>query len=340
MARPPKAPQPPALAELPSRQFYTLKEAATELNRLYGRTDIDENYILQLASSGKVLVHWMIPLKMDVFLIPESRGNINCFDEAANFLMQDAAIQTLSSAASFLEFKASEILGLCFLDNLRSNHFKFTNIWISSLNTKTFNFSINNIHHYQKGFYFVKQNDRKNCIKLKVLEGEAKKYVEHISRRSSKHPFWSGINYTDTYLSTEYRKQNEIYLSVKQSDVYVLGEEIELIKQGLFRTETQNQTSTLEEVNSLLTLERPVKQFQASKAASAIALLCLHKDIKIDNHSTIASQLLARLPESLTALIGSTSMIDMLREAKDLLDRIEQVQTAEKLVNKNHSNLD
>ena len=78
------ATKPIALPELPSRQFYTLVEAAAELNRVYSRSDVDENYILQLASMGKIAVQWLFNEQKNGLLVSLSLRSFACSSHAAN----------------------------------------------------------------------------------------------------------------------------------------------------------------------------------------------------------------------------------------------------------------
>lgn len=355
----------PQLAEFPSRQFYTLNEAAAELNRLYGRTDIDENYILQLASMGKIAIQWYFDQFMEnIFLIPfniiKNEKFISKDDESLGlpflnsdgYILQDNFINlTYNKNSFFIDLGIYGLEQFIFEDEVSSNSFSFKNIYRNfdqefmisddffntrpkddcSITFNLFELSIENQRDFIKNVQWDASNDRINFQgeNIDEVDGERIFNLEYFRHDVGR-------------LAWELKKE----IKICKSELYVLGYDINLIKQGSFRNRKILDWPSLrrsEQENlskQQLLKNQSFKEFRASKAASAIALLCLHKNLNLDNHSTFATQLLARLPETLTELIGSTSMIDMLREAKEVLERIEKVQAAEMLHSKNQSKLD
>ncbi|TEU30594.1 hypothetical protein [Alkanindiges illinoisensis] len=239
MAPPPKAPQPPALVELPSRQFYTLKEAATELNRLYGRTDIDENYILQLASIGKIAVQWRFtPEDGEVYhLIPHWYDWPENFDAIDFYYLQNHCVGIFENMP-FLDLGTYRINELIFEDSLNIDRLFIENC-----------FDAKNQYFLQspeivRGFDFklvcIGSDVKDKFIDMGLLNLSTKLFhsydsPEFLSDRAREEDERIIFCFKDEAFQHELIKEHLVEIDVYKKDLYVLGYDIDLIKQGKFR---------------------------------------------------------------------------------------------------------
>jgi hypothetical protein len=234
------AAKPIPLPELPSRQFYTLAEAAAELNRLYGRTDIDENYILQLASMGKIAVQWLFNKNLDnVFIIPNDFRKI-LFTEFRWYEIQSnlRAISEDRIGTVFIDIGTYMLEKFIFDEVVRSSEIQLKNIFslisnrtvIDEDSDETINFFFFDLDEFTLG-------EKLNSRYLYSIEGE--KII--LDNPPSFMEFFSSTNYVvfnvyeEFFFEKDFKEKYKINFDIKKSELYVLGRDFELIKSGNYR---------------------------------------------------------------------------------------------------------
>lgn len=326
MARAPKAATKPIpLPELPSRQFYTLGEAAAELNRVYGRTDVDENYILQLGSMGKIAVQWLFRRGEEtLIIIPSplltSQEMMGLESFKVNIELQDACIKSVFFQTTFLEIDYHFLEYFYHVDKLENPGLIFRNISFNGSKPIT----INNLLEGHQFLEIVKDKLKFNTMDRGFFDKEGKHLKEYVSSDDSNEDVHILNIYNKNRLTDEAieKKHFDIY----KSDLYVLGAHIEEFKNGMFKNRNYiiNEIDEYQAEKLAAMQHHKPKEFNSSKAASAIALISLHKDLDLSNHSTLATQLLNRLPAQLDYLIGESTLIDLLKDAKQCIEHIKE----------------
>ena len=241
MARTPKAPQPPALAELPSRQFYTLKEAAAELNCIYGRTDIDENYILQLGSMGKVAIQWhFVPNKAGYFLIPQSFDDLeylDCDSRTKFYHLQNVSIAAFEGT-SFFDIGFYDINKIIFQNNLSTSDIFIENAF--NANRNYFLKDPLSKNNFFFSLFYINPEEDINIIEIGGLDLNTgifhSNYYDEDGGKIIKHDNENLIyRFREETFYNSFIMEHKLNIDIHKKDLYVLGYDIDLIKAGKFR---------------------------------------------------------------------------------------------------------
>lgn len=235
-----KEPQSQALAELPSRQFYTLVEAAAELNRIYGRTDVDENYILQLASMGKIAVHWLFNELLDEFfiipyIINQELINDKKWAEIQHDLLRFSGIKT---TPMFFDIGTYRLEKFILNESVETDELLIINVLPLIANK----FILDEKLNQSVALYFIDLSEsrarRSTIVKNRFfskINGNDSEETAELEETSFDDNFLIFETYDEILSDAQFRYYHEKNFTVKKSDLYVLGYDIELIKNGEFR---------------------------------------------------------------------------------------------------------
>lgn len=233
------ATKPIALPELPSRQFYTLVEAAAELNRVYSRSDVDENYILQLASMGKIAVQWLFnEQKNDLFFVPQKISRRLIDDFRWSEIQHDCTyFKSLRLGEIFIDIGTFGLQELILNDFIDSSSLHLINIFYLLANTSVVNetlkehvrFTILNLKNYPYKRNATEKYVYGSIKEKKIFQNELRpdKVIEGDTTLF--------VNFDDSLFDEDIIANYRESFAIRKTDLYVLKYDIDRIKNGSFR---------------------------------------------------------------------------------------------------------